>query len=121
VVLGRSDIVGSPVVAMLRKLDATVTQCHSRTKDLPSIVSPCTQFPERSSHTLSIHQLQRADIVVSAIGKPEFVKGEWLKSGAIVIDVGTNYIPGMYYFPEDMDLTQHPCRRHQKVGPAPCW
>jgi methylenetetrahydrofolate dehydrogenase (NADP+)/methenyltetrahydrofolate cyclohydrolase/formyltetrahydrofolate synthetase len=79
---------------MLRKLDATVTQCHSRTKDLPFIVSPLS-CPDRSSHTLPVHQLQHADIVVSAIGKPEFVKGEWLKPGAIVIDVGTNYIPGM--------------------------
>ncbi|KAG8981329.1 tetrahydrofolate synthase, partial [Tulasnella sp. 427] len=75
VVLGRSDIVGSPVAAMLRKRDATVTQCHSRTKDLPEII-------------------KRADILISAIGKPEFVQGSWIKPGAVVIDVGTNYIPG---------------------------
>ncbi|KAJ3524246.1 hypothetical protein NM688_g8595 [Phlebia brevispora] len=74
VVLGRSDIVGNPVSAMLRKRDATVTQCHSRTRDLPQIVS-------------------EADILVSAIGQARFVKGEWLKPGAVVIDVGTNYIP----------------------------
>ncbi|OCH93375.1 C-1-tetrahydrofolate synthase [Obba rivulosa] len=74
VVLGRSDIVGTPVAAMLRNRDATVTQCHSRTKNLPEIVKD-------------------ADIVVSAIGKPEFVQGSWLKPGAVVIDVGTNYIP----------------------------
>ncbi|KAH9857098.1 FTHFS-domain-containing protein [Lenzites betulinus] len=74
VVLGRSDIVGSPVAAMLRHRDATVTQCHSRTKNLDEIV-------------------KQADIVVSAIGKPYFVKGDWLKPGAVVIDVGTNYIP----------------------------
>ncbi|KAH9945924.1 C-1-tetrahydrofolate synthase [Epithele typhae] len=74
VVLGRSDIVGSPVAAMLRHLDATVTQCHSRTKNVPEIVKD-------------------ADIVVSAIGKPQFVEGSWLKPGAVVIDVGTNYIP----------------------------
>ncbi|KAF8507340.1 C-1-tetrahydrofolate synthase [Hysterangium stoloniferum] len=74
VVLGRSDIVGSPVAAMLRKRDATVTQCHSRTKDLQSIV-------------------KGADILVAAIGKPQLIKGDWLKPGAIVIDVGTNYIP----------------------------
>jgi methylenetetrahydrofolate dehydrogenase (NADP+)/methenyltetrahydrofolate cyclohydrolase/formyltetrahydrofolate synthetase len=74
VVLGRSDIVGSPVSYLLRNADATVTVCHSRTKDLPDHV-------------------KRADIVVSAIGKPGFVKGEWLKPGAVVIDVGTNYIP----------------------------
>ncbi|MBW0489226.1 hypothetical protein O181_028941 [Austropuccinia psidii MF-1] len=74
VVLGRSDIVGSPVCALLRRKDATVTQCHSRTQDLPSIV-------------------KTADIVVAAIGQPQFVKGEWLKPGCIVIDVGTNFIP----------------------------
>ncbi|KAI5122970.1 hypothetical protein M0805_006849 [Coniferiporia weirii] len=74
VVLGRSDIVGSPVAAMLRSRDATVTQCHSRSKNLPEIV-------------------KTADILVAAIGKPEFVKGEWLKPGAIVIDVGINYVP----------------------------
>jgi 5,10-methylene-tetrahydrofolate dehydrogenase/methenyl tetrahydrofolate cyclohydrolase len=75
VVLGRSDIVGSPVAAMLRSRDATVTQCHSRTRGLPEIV-------------------KTADIVVAAIGKAEFVKGEWLKPGAVVIDVGINYVPG---------------------------
>ncbi|KAL7419843.1 tetrahydrofolate synthase [Cryptotrichosporon argae] len=74
VVLGRSDIVGTPVCALLRKRDATVTQCHSRTKNLEQIV-------------------KGADVVVAAIGQPEFVRGEWLKPGAIVIDVGTNYVP----------------------------
>lgn len=74
VVLGRSDIVGSPVSYLLKNADATVTVCHSKTKDLPQI-------------------LKRADIVVAAIGQPEFVKGEWLKPGAVVIDVGTNYKP----------------------------
>ncbi|CAD6583627.1 MAG: tetrahydrofolate synthase, partial [Tremellales sp. Tagirdzhanova-0007] len=74
VVLGRSDIVGTPVCALLRRRDATVTQCHSRTKDLEEIVG-------------------RADLVVAAIGRPEFVRGEWLKKGSIVIDVGTNYLP----------------------------
>jgi len=74
VVLGRSDIVGSPVCAMLRRKDATVTQCHSRTQNLPEIV-------------------KQADIVIAAIGQPEFIKGDWIKPGAVVIDVGTNYIP----------------------------
>jgi methylenetetrahydrofolate dehydrogenase (NADP+) / methenyltetrahydrofolate cyclohydrolase / formyltetrahydrofolate synthetase len=74
VVLGRSDIVGSPVSYLLKNADATVTVCHSRTQDLPDII-------------------KRADIVVAAIGKPGFVKGEWLKESAVVIDVGTNYIP----------------------------
>jgi len=74
VVLGRSDIVGNPVSAMLRKLDATVTQCHSRTKGLESF-------------------LKTADIVVAAIGKAEFLRGEMLKPGCVVIDVGINYVP----------------------------
>lgn len=74
VVLGRSDIVGTPVCALLRKKDATVTQCHSRTKNVEQIIS-------------------QADVIVAAIGQAEFVRGEWLKPGAIVIDVGTNYIP----------------------------
>ncbi|KAH6652769.1 formate-tetrahydrofolate ligase [Truncatella angustata] len=74
VVLGRSDIVGSPVSYLLKNADATVTVCHSRTQGLEE-------------------HLKRADIVVAAIGKAKFVKGEWLKPGAVVIDVGTNYIP----------------------------
>ncbi|GAP83205.2 putative formate-tetrahydrofolate ligase [Rosellinia necatrix] len=74
VVLGRSDIVGSPVSYLLKNADATVTICHSKTKDLEE-------------------KLKKADVVVSAIGKPNFVKGDWLKPGAVVIDVGTNYIP----------------------------
>jgi methylenetetrahydrofolate dehydrogenase (NADP+)/methenyltetrahydrofolate cyclohydrolase/formyltetrahydrofolate synthetase len=72
VVLGRSDIVGSPVSYLLKNADATVTVCHSHTKNLQDIV-------------------KQADIVVAAIGKPQFVKGEWLKPGCVVIDVGTNY------------------------------
>ncbi|PWN23230.1 FTHFS-domain-containing protein [Microstroma glucosiphilum] len=72
-VIGRSDIVGNPVMSLLRSKNCTVTQVHSRTKDLPS-------------------HLKDADIVVAAMGKAHFVKGEWLKPGVIVIDVGTNYI-----------------------------
>ena len=74
VVLGRSDIVGSPVSYLLKNADATVTVCHSRTQGLEDYV-------------------KKADILVAAIGKPNFVKGDWLKPGAVVIDVGTNYIP----------------------------
>ncbi|KAI6039078.1 formate--tetrahydrofolate ligase-domain-containing protein [Pisolithus marmoratus] len=74
VVLGRSDIVGNPVTALLRNRDATVTQCHSRTKKLEEIV-------------------KRADILVTAIGRAEFVQGSWIKPGAVVIDVGINSIP----------------------------
>lgn len=74
VVLGRSDIVGSPVSSLLRNEDATVTVCHSRTQDLKG-------------------EIKRADVLVAAIGQPNFVKGDWLKPGVVVIDVGTNYIP----------------------------
>ncbi|KAF2260922.1 FTHFS-domain-containing protein [Lojkania enalia] len=74
VVLGRSDIVGSPVSYLLKNADATVTVCHSKTASLPEIV-------------------KQADILVAAIGRPAFVKGDWIKPGAVVIDVGTNYIP----------------------------
>ncbi|KAI0134070.1 formate-tetrahydrofolate ligase [Xylariales sp. AK1849] len=74
VVLGRSDIVGSPVSYLLKNADATVTVCHSKTQGLEDY-------------------LKMADIVVAAIGQPNFVKGKWLKSGVVVIDVGTNYIP----------------------------
>jgi methylenetetrahydrofolate dehydrogenase (NADP+)/methenyltetrahydrofolate cyclohydrolase/formyltetrahydrofolate synthetase len=73
VVLGRSDIVGSPVSALLRNADATVTTCHSQTRNLQD-------------------EIKRADILVAAIGQPNFVKGDWLKPGVVVIDVGTNYV-----------------------------
>eukprot|EP00437_Effrenium_voratum_P037343 CAMPEP_0181485412 /NCGR_PEP_ID=MMETSP1110-20121109/46555_1 /TAXON_ID=174948 /ORGANISM="Symbiodinium sp., Strain CCMP421" /LENGTH=250 /DNA_ID=CAMNT_0023611417 /DNA_START=51 /DNA_END=799 /DNA_ORIENTATION=+ len=73
VVLGRSNLVGMPVAQMLLSLDATVTVCHSHTADL-------------SRH------LRDADIVVAAIGNAEFVRGEWLKPGCVVIDVGINSI-----------------------------
>lgn len=74
VVLGRSDIVGSPVSYLLKNADATVTVCHSQTKGLED-------------------HIKQADVLVAAIGKANFVKGEWLKPGAVVIDVGTNFIP----------------------------
>ncbi|MGC8779700.1 MAG: bifunctional methylenetetrahydrofolate dehydrogenase/methenyltetrahydrofolate cyclohydrolase FolD [Anaerolineae bacterium] len=73
VVVGRSNIVGIPVAALLNNADATVTICHSKTRDLPD-------------------KVRRADIVVAAIGKPEFVRGDWIKPGATVIDVGINRI-----------------------------
>jgi methylenetetrahydrofolate dehydrogenase (NADP+) / methenyltetrahydrofolate cyclohydrolase len=73
VVLGRSNIVGIPVAALLNNRDATVTICHSRTPNIPEVV-------------------RRADILVAAIGKPEYVRGEWIKPGAAVIDVGINRV-----------------------------
>ncbi len=74
VVVGRSNIVGKPMAQLLLRENCTVTIAHSRTKDLPEVV-------------------RRADLVVAAIGKPEFVKGDWIKPGAIVIDVGINRVP----------------------------
>ena len=71
VVIGRSNIVGKPVAVLLLERNATVTICHSRTHDLPGVV-------------------RRADVVVAAVGRPEMVKGDWLKPGAVVIDVGIN-------------------------------
>ena len=73
VVLGRSDIVGKPMALLLMHANATVTICHSKTRDLPEIV-------------------RRADILVAAMGKPAFVEPDWVKPGAAVIDVGTNTI-----------------------------
>jgi methylenetetrahydrofolate dehydrogenase (NADP+)/methenyltetrahydrofolate cyclohydrolase/formyltetrahydrofolate synthetase len=73
VVLGRSDIVGTPTCSLLRKHDATVTQCHRYTAGLENIV-------------------KNADCVVAAIGQAQYIKGDWIKPGAVVIDVGTNYI-----------------------------
>lgn len=73
VVVGRSNIVGIPVAALLNNADATVTICHSRTRNLPDVV-------------------RRSDIVVAAIGKPGYVRGDWIKPGAAVIDVGINRI-----------------------------
>jgi methylenetetrahydrofolate dehydrogenase (NADP+)/methenyltetrahydrofolate cyclohydrolase len=71
VVVGRSDLVGKPVAALLLAENATVTMCHSRTRDLDEVC-------------------RRADIVVAAVGRPEMVKGSWIKPGATVIDVGIN-------------------------------
>jgi methylenetetrahydrofolate dehydrogenase (NADP+) / methenyltetrahydrofolate cyclohydrolase len=73
VVIGRSNIVGKPVAQLLLAENATVTVAHSKSKDLPSIV-------------------RQADLVVAAVGRPEMVKGDWLKPGATVIDVGINRI-----------------------------
>ncbi len=73
VVIGRSPILGKPMAAMLLNADATVTICHSRTRDLPAIV-------------------KGADIIVATVGRPEYVKANWIKDGAVVIDAG--YHPG---------------------------
>ena len=74
VVLGRSNIVGMPAALLLVKEDATVTVVHSRTKDIPSV-------------------LRNADIIIAAIGRAEMVRGDWIKPGAAIIDVGINGVP----------------------------
>ncbi|MBN2244496.1 MAG: bifunctional methylenetetrahydrofolate dehydrogenase/methenyltetrahydrofolate cyclohydrolase FolD [Candidatus Aminicenantes bacterium] len=71
VIVGRSPILGKPMAMMLMNANATITVCHSRTKNLPEVVG-------------------RGDLVVGAVGKPEFIKGDWIKPGAVVIDAGYN-------------------------------
>jgi methylenetetrahydrofolate dehydrogenase (NADP+)/methenyltetrahydrofolate cyclohydrolase len=73
VIVGRSNIVGKPMAALLMQANATITVCHSRTKDLPDVV-------------------RNGDIVVAAVGRPNMIKGDWIKEGAVVIDVGINRI-----------------------------
>ena len=75
VVVGRSELVGKPLAMLLLERDATVVLCHSRTSDLP-------------------RQVASADIVVAAVGRPRLIRGEWIKPGAVVIDVGINRVEG---------------------------
>ena len=74
VIIGRSNIVGKPMAALLLRESCTVTIAHSRTKDLPGVV-------------------RQADLVIAAVGRPEMVKADWIKPGAVVIDVGINRVP----------------------------
>lgn len=92
VVLGRSNIVGMPVALLLVRANATVTICHSRSRNLPGII-------------------RSADILVAAVGRPEMVKGDWVKPGAVVIDVGINHVddasrPKGYRIVGDVDYDQ---------------
>ncbi|AAR34192.1 bifunctional methylenetetrahydrofolate dehydrogenase/methenyltetrahydrofolate cyclohydrolase FolD [Geobacter sulfurreducens] len=73
VVVGRSNIVGKPVALMCLQRNATVTICHSKTRDLPG-------------------RVRAADVVIAAVGVPEMIKGDWIKEGAVVIDVGVNRV-----------------------------
>ena len=73
VVVGRSNIVGKPMAQLLLQENCTVTIAHSRTRDLPGVT-------------------RAADILVAAVGRPEMIRGDWIKPGAIVIDVGINRI-----------------------------
>jgi methylenetetrahydrofolate dehydrogenase (NADP+) / methenyltetrahydrofolate cyclohydrolase len=76
VIVGRSNIVGKPMAQLLLQRHCTVTLAHSRTHDLPAVA-------------------RRADVLVAAVGKPEMVRGDWVKPGAIVIDVGINRVPAL--------------------------
>jgi methylenetetrahydrofolate dehydrogenase (NADP+)/methenyltetrahydrofolate cyclohydrolase len=104
VVLGRSNIVGMPVSLILVRENATVTICHSKTVNLPAVV-------------------READILVAAIGKPEMVKGDWLKPGAVVIDVGVNRVEDTskdrgYRLVGDVDF-EEACEVASAVTPVP--
>lgn len=74
VVIGRSNLFGRPMSWLLEQANATVTVCHSRTRDLPAVV-------------------RRAELVVAAVGQPELVRADWVRDGAVVIDVGMNRLP----------------------------
>jgi methylenetetrahydrofolate dehydrogenase (NADP+)/methenyltetrahydrofolate cyclohydrolase len=76
VVIGRSNLVGKPVAQLLLQQNCTVTMAHSKTRDLAGLC-------------------RTADILIPAVGRPEMVKGDWIKPGAVVIDVGINRVPSM--------------------------
>jgi methylenetetrahydrofolate dehydrogenase (NADP+)/methenyltetrahydrofolate cyclohydrolase len=73
VIVGRSNIVGKPVALMCLQQNATVTLCHSKTRDLAA-------------------KVRSADVLIAAVGQPEMIKGDWIKKGAVVIDVGVNRV-----------------------------
>ncbi len=87
VVVGRSNIVGKPVSILLLEKHATVTICHSRTKDLGAVC-------------------RTADVLVAAVGKAKLIKGDWIKPGAVVIDVGTNKVEGSKKLVGDVDFDE---------------
>ena len=86
VVIGRSNIVGKPMASLLLQANATVTVTHSRTKDLPKVVAG-------------------ADIIVAAVGRPDMVKADWIKPGAVIIDVGINRVEKVIDGETKMGLT----------------
>jgi len=98
VVVGRSNIVGKPVALMCLARHATVTICHSRTRDLPQRVA-------------------QADVVIAAVGKARMIKGEWIKEGAVVIDVGINRVEGNKLV-GDVDF-ESACQRAAAITPVP--
>ncbi len=99
VVVGRSIILGKPAALALLERNATVTVCHSRTENLPEIIS-------------------EADIVVAAIGKPEFIKGSWIKQGAVVVDAGYNKVDGRDHDVGDVEFDEA-AKRASWITPVP--
>jgi methylenetetrahydrofolate dehydrogenase (NADP+)/methenyltetrahydrofolate cyclohydrolase len=99
VVIGRSIILGKPAALLLLERHATVTICHSRTENLPDVV-------------------RRADIVVAAIGKAEFIKGDWIKEGAVVIDAGYNRVEGRSHDVGDVEY-ESAAERASYITPVP--
>lgn len=95
VVIGRSAILGKPMAMMLLNANATVTVCHSRTENLPDIIG-------------------RADVLVGALGQPEFIKGDWIKDDAVVVDAG--YHPGSV---GDIELSESLIERCAAYTPVP--
>jgi hypothetical protein len=105
VIAGRSNLVGKPIAQLLLGRNATVTVAHSRTRDLAATVS-------------------RADVLVAAVGRPEMIRGAWIKPGAIVIDVGINRVPrdGQDAHPGGFRAGGRPARhsaRHSDHGDEP--
>ncbi|MCE5200404.1 MAG: bifunctional methylenetetrahydrofolate dehydrogenase/methenyltetrahydrofolate cyclohydrolase FolD [Armatimonadota bacterium] len=99
VVVGRSIILGKPAALALLERNATVTICHSRTQNLPEVV-------------------RRADILVAAIGKAEFIKGDWIKMGAVVIDAGYNRVEGTKTDVGDVEFNEA-VKRASYITPVP--
>jgi methylenetetrahydrofolate dehydrogenase (NADP+)/methenyltetrahydrofolate cyclohydrolase len=87
VVIGRSNIVGKPISLLLQQQNATVTMCHSRTRDLAAVC-------------------RKADVLVAAVGVPRLVKGDWIKPGAAVIDVGVSHVDGVLVGDVDTESVQ---------------
>jgi methylenetetrahydrofolate dehydrogenase (NADP+)/methenyltetrahydrofolate cyclohydrolase len=105
VVIGRSNIVGKPIFSLLLQANATVTVTHSRTKDLPKVVAG-------------------ADIIVAAVGRPDMVKADWIKPGAVIIDVGINRVEKIIDGETKMGLTgdvdyDEACAVASAVTPVP--
>lgn len=98
VVVGRSNIVGKPVALMCLAEHATVTLCHSRTADLPE-------------------KVRQADVVIAAVGRPEMIKGSWIKEGAVVIDVGVNRV-GEKKLVGDVEFAAA-CEKAAAITPVP--